>query len=533
MTGGVIPKLRAVSVLPDQSAVSLDTNAGALQDNSHDVHISALPGRVRNTYLKTESQFEDELITTGSNNTLVALKQTASVEKTVKHFRGLIRCNEHGIFYIFHGSHWERDENAGAALLTRAIAKGLSAIGGASMSYVDNVIKALRKDGRFKLHPEPEKVVPFENGLLDLKSKDLITPTPDTAARYFLPYQYTEEGNCETIMMFLKEQTPAGCDKVLIFYLAGALRELLLQRLIVLVGQGGTGKSVLGNLIIKIFGPRNVVTTDMAIIEGSNNRFETGILEGKRFCLMLDQPPLPKNKPFNIIKKMTGGDMIRAEIKNGGVYNYQYKGGLVITCNQGIGGKTDSGMDRRALVIPMNKKPEVADPDFLEKLSAEIPIFVRYLSEFTDEEIREGLRQDNLPSAIIEANQDATEQSNVVLAWAKVALTPCDYNTDPDCFAAIGNYTPAEGLNGPITDRITQIKTKMELDGEKTFLFPSYHLYCHRNNINYVLPVGDFVKQLLEVTHQLNMNVTKKNDSKTNRQTIYGIKLKPLMEMEQ
>lgn len=107
-----------------------------------------------------------------------------------------------------------------------------------------------------------------------------------------------------------------------------------LQKYLLLYGGGGSGKSSLVNLLKLFTNQNSCFNGEFGDLGG---RFETAFLAGKSVISFADENlgflDKKESKKASILKKLTGGDSIRAEVKFEGVSSFVNKGLIIVTSN--------------------------------------------------------------------------------------------------------------------------------------------------------------------------------------------------------
>lgn len=146
------------------------------------------------------------------------------------------------------------------------------------------------------------------------------------------------------------------------------------QKFLILKGDGGTGKSVIVSLVQNLIGKRNYSTVSL---ENINQRFYPAELMGKLLNACADIESAPLNS-VDTIKKVTGEDTLMYERKGRDPKTFASYAKLLFSANKiplNLDEKT-SAFYRRLLILEMNVKPKVIDPDLKEKLFQEVQYLI-------------------------------------------------------------------------------------------------------------------------------------------------------------
>lgn len=157
-------------------------------------------------------------------------------------------------------------------------------------------------------------LIPLENGILNIKTKELMPFSPD---HYFfgkLPVKYDPIAKCPKIMKFFEEVLPHEEDRAFLQEIFGycLLRDYPISKFFVLSGEGSNGKSVTLKLLHRLLGPENVTNT--SLYQLSEDRFALADLRDKLANINAD---LPEGviRDTSKLKQLTGGDRLDADRK--------------------------------------------------------------------------------------------------------------------------------------------------------------------------------------------------------------------------
>ena len=162
--------------------------------------------------------------------------------------------------------------------------------------------------------------IPFKNTILNIQTKSLIDYE---ACPIKFNYQldcdlflqditYIEENN--KVLKFIRSRVNSTKDYDLILAYINCIlyQKYQINKFLQLIGQPRTGKSTFLDLITKIVDKSFVVETKLPLL--AYNRFETSELENKKVLIISELPQKPLS--LEILKNLTGGDLIRCEAKH-------------------------------------------------------------------------------------------------------------------------------------------------------------------------------------------------------------------------
>jgi P4 family phage/plasmid primase-like protien len=223
-----------------------------------------------------------------------------------------------------------------------------------------------------------QRVIHAANGMVHLETSpiEIHDFSPDYFSRNQCPLEVIDDADCPR---FKTELLATALDDDDVSLLQRWLGSVLLggnsaQRLMMLIGKAGEGKSTLVEIAENVIGEENVteLRTDQL-----DSRFEMGRFLAKLLLTGKDVPAeFLMRKAASHIKKLVGHDLLSAELKNtNGSFNVRGEFGMAITCNSRLRVLLEGDADawrRRLLIIEYNKpKPKVRINDFAEKLLGE------------------------------------------------------------------------------------------------------------------------------------------------------------------
>ena len=220
------------------------------------------------------------------------------------------------------------------------------------------------------------KLFPVTNGVLDFNT---IPPAlkPNSAEYFFqhrAQFKWDSEAVCPQFKAFLSASLLEE-DISLIQRYCGSmfLGRNSDQKILVLKGTPGGGKSTLVTILEQIVGLKNVANLRTQHLGG---RFEFSGFLGKRLLTGKDVPGDTLSlKSAQFLKSLVGGDLLQAEFKYAGKAEVWGKFHVVIACNNSlrIALDNDEGAWRRRLLIVRYDRPTIDKPihDLAEKLIRE------------------------------------------------------------------------------------------------------------------------------------------------------------------
>ncbi len=181
--------------------------------------------------------------------------------------------------------------------------------------------------------PEPHwRFIPFENGVYDLDRRELVAYSPDMFFTTKLAVSYNPDATCPTIDRIFREIVES--EKMTDLYEIIAyclLRDYPNQRLFFLYGCGGNGKTTFVRILENVLGKSNIST--VSLFEFQTNRFAGSDLFGKFANISVEVDHRDLNRT-GLLKRLTGGDLIRAEKKYQHAFNFRNHAKLLFLVNE-------------------------------------------------------------------------------------------------------------------------------------------------------------------------------------------------------
>lgn len=383
---------------------------------------------------------------------------------------------------------------------------------GFSNNYHSGVVSLLQKCGQNLLPKAKENIIPFQNGLLNLASGELVPATPENASTWILPFEYDREARCPNFLAWLSEAVEG--DEATIALLRAWINALLtgrsdLQVFLHLIGPGGTGKSTFGRLVFVLVGEQNATTTSLKQLE--TNRFESANIFGKRLTAIEDTDKYGGS--VSVLKAMTGQDPLRLERKNQQQQgSFIYEGQTLMMSNERLASTDNtSGIERRRVTVEFKKRLTQEERVVWAKrggeteiLHREAPGIINWALLLTPEEVRSVFKE--MPERIRLANLEAARFNNPLVDWMLRSLLPAP-------------------------DEATQIGSKGEYRSEGKVLYeyadrrlyPNYLTWCQESGRE-KLSLQRFSAAIIDAAATYGVNVSKKRDKTGTK--LYGLRIR-------
>lgn len=276
---------------------------------------------------------------------------------------------------------------------------------------------------------EPDGVLPFRNGVLNLNTMQLHGHAPSNRLLWSLPRDYDPTAtDWDTIGDWLDYATGGdrGLQKILLCFLNATLkRRADLQRFLHLTGPGGTGKGTFTRLAIALIGQQNTHSTSLSAI--CSDKYDLANCYRKRLVALPDEDTF--HGGLSKFKSLTGQDPLRAEFKFKSAFAFTYDGMVLVGSNFPIfSGDHSSGMSRRALVVPFTKTVPPGQRKNLDRaFQPELSALTNFVLSIPDLEVTDVLLQlsDPTPAAIAQTWEYRMRSDNLA-SWVNDHLIPTD-----------------------------------------------------------------------------------------------------------
>lgn len=268
------------------------------------------------------------------------------------------------------------------------------------------------------LNNHPKSYINFLDCMVDVRTMKKLPHDPKYLSINQIPYRYEDvekaaEGReLERFFHFIFQHED---DKEMLLEYSGLCfgTDVSQQRFLVLVGLGGTGKSVLIRLIECAVGLGNVSNVSMQEL---NKRFSTSLLVGKLLNSCADLP-VESLEDSSTIKKLLGEDSLSAEFKGKDGFMFKNYSKLLFSTNMlpTVTTERTNGFFRRLLILKMDRQPDKPDTELADRLIEEVPYFIKLSVQALNRMYQRGVItiSENSKQAVRQMRKD----SDVVQAW--------------------------------------------------------------------------------------------------------------------
>lgn len=229
---------------------------------------------------------------------------------------------------------------------------------------------------------DQENLFGFSNGVLNLKTDEFKSYSPDVFVKKDVDYQFRPKAKkWKKIKKFLMEVFDGD------IYMARALLNIICLPLdiswappfiLVLLGEGGNGKSVLIELLTLLYGKERV---SFLSVDEYQDKFKTGLLVNRTLNVSEENTKKFSSTVLKSLKSITSGTVLNVESKFEQPVPTQVKQVVVFALNKlpQLDETTDA-IKRRLVVLRMVKiPPNKQNPFLIEELREELPAFFNYL----------------------------------------------------------------------------------------------------------------------------------------------------------
>jgi len=194
------------------------------------------------------------------------------------------------------------------------------------------IIHALQQRGRLNVPKEvKESWVQFGKTIYDIETGETFEATPE----YFItnPIQWKMGREEKTPALDILLESWVGKEHIQELYELLAfciVPSYFIHRLFCLIGSGANGKSTFLKVLTNFIGIENTTASSLFLI--MNNRFESSKLL-KKSCCLIGETNFTTISNTDLLKKLTGGDLIRAEFKGKACFDFRNYAKLIMATN--------------------------------------------------------------------------------------------------------------------------------------------------------------------------------------------------------
>ena len=302
------------------------------------------------------------------------------IKDKVIHTHDMVYVEEVG-FYEWNGHVWERlPDNAVNSYCAAVLGNFESATRARNaMALVKYALS--RTDIAFDQAP----VVTFRNGTLELETGKFRKPEMHDYCSIAMDYDYDPNAACPLWESFIHDVTNGdGIREENLQFIPGyaLMPHCKYQKIFVLLGKGGNGKSVYLDVLQRMFGRKNITNVEP---NGLPNEFQRVLVKDSLLNVSSDiNADLSKGEIREWLLKISDGASVQACYKGKTHISFEPRCKLVFACNTVPTAEVVNGLERRFLFIDFPcryvEEPDKNDPlqrkrdvDIVAKLEKELP----------------------------------------------------------------------------------------------------------------------------------------------------------------
>jgi putative DNA primase/helicase len=303
----------------------------------------------------------------------------------------------------------------------------------------DETVKYLATGAPMLWERPPLDRVCVKNGILRLEDPPkLELHSPAWLSPIQLNVEFNPQASCPTWQYFIESTFPEDCQETAWEIPAWLLTpHTSLQKSVLLIGAGGSGKSVSLEALAEFLGRENCSTLSLQALE--TNRFAPAELYGKLFNYHGDLPQIPL-ETSQVFKQVTGNNEITAERKFGQPFKFRSFARMVFGANNyPQSADISHAFFRRWVVIPVDRP--------WDESPKKIP-FEELLSRLTTPEELSGLLNEALKRLRRVQTQGFTEGESARRTFSEFRATsdPVATFLDENVVSEAGAYVPIDEL---------------------------------------------------------------------------------------
>lgn len=284
-------------------------------------------------------------------------------------------------FYEWNGQIWERLADNAVNSYCASVLGNFESAARARNACALIKYELSRTDIAFDQAP----VLTFANGTLELETGTFRKPDMSDYCSIAMDYDYNPDASCPTWEAFIRDVTNEdGIREENLQFIPGyvLMPHCKHQKIFMLLGKGGNGKSVYLEVLQRLFGKRHITNVEPT---GLPNEFQRVLIKDSLMNVSSDiNSDLSKGEIREWLLKISDGASVQACYKGKTHISFDPRCKLVFACNQVPTAEVVNGLERRFWFIdfpcryvedpdkddPLQKKRDI---DIVSKLEAELP----------------------------------------------------------------------------------------------------------------------------------------------------------------
>lgn len=268
------------------------------------------------------------------------------------------------------------------------------------MFLVDRVLKACKSEVLKKDLLLNRDIVVFKNCMYDVARKMELPFQPKYVQMTKMPYAHEKDARPLLWLHFLNEVLPSADKRAVLQEFLGSIfidrRRAKMEKMLILLGNGANGKSVVFNTVLGVLGNENVSNFGLsALIGGGERKRNTASINGKLLNYCSEIQAIEIGRDSDALKTLISGEPTDARALYGQNFMARDIPLLMANANRMPFLKDMSeGMKRRLCIIRFDVTipKEKQDPLLSDKLKDEYPAIFNWFMEGRERFINNGYK---------------------------------------------------------------------------------------------------------------------------------------------
>ena len=371
MTNGITPFTDLIGAELDKAKqLHAEAKQETLTGKSYQKVLTELISQIRSVNFREQAGLDDD--TKVSRKLYIVISIDEILHTAISNNWGL--CTKDGFIYVFNGKYWQvvNTEEFKPFLANAAIKMGVPIFDAKYHQFKDELYKQFLSVSNLPT-PDPKKAILINllNGTFEITNskQELREQHREDFIKYQLPFEYDTNAKCPIFDKYLNRVVPdADCRKVLAEYLGYIfIKDLKLEKTLILYGGGANGKSVFFEIVNAILGNENVCSYSLQNITKPDG-YQRAELSNK---LLNYASEINGKLETDIFKQMVSREPVEARQIYGKPFTMCDYARLMFNCNElpKEVEQTDAFF-RRFIIIPFNQTipEEEQDPELAKKI---------------------------------------------------------------------------------------------------------------------------------------------------------------------
>lgn len=268
-------------------------------------------------------------------------------------------CRQHSFIYAYQGTHWEQvsEDDFKKFLENAALKMQVDKFTSKHYEFKDKLFKQFLSDAYL---PAPKGtpdtvLINLKNGtfevgkegnkLREFNSSDFLT--------YKLPFEYDANAKAPLFQSFLNDVLPDVKRQMILAEFLGFLfvRNLKMEKVLLLYGTGANGKSVVFEIVSALVGKGNISSYSLSSLTDQNGYYRA-MISDKLVNYATEINGLTRT---DIFKALASGEQVEARLPYGRPFQIEQYAKLIFNCNElPKEVEATAGYFRRFLIIPFD-----------------------------------------------------------------------------------------------------------------------------------------------------------------------------------